>query len=141
MKRIKQNGTIQTPVKAVAVGVAIALIVTLVGCCIGAVCIDNEYMNISTAKMVSMIIIMISGFIGAIIAEKISKTGKTIVCLLVPASLCLIMMSVGALFFGGLGGQALIGIVVSGAASLGALLFNLKGKSRRNGHFKRSHHR
>lgn len=116
----------------VGIGVMVALLLSLGGCAVVAYLISNGYISQSAMKIYAAIILMLSAFIGALIAYGRVKKQRLQISVITAAVYYLCLLAITALFFGGqFAGAGTGAIVVILGCCAAALLGISPGKKRK----------
>lgn len=128
-----KSKTIQSStITSCVIGGAIAVLLTALQSGIVSVFILNGYLDINILGIVALIIQLISAFFGVMIGVKITANNKILAGAFTAAGYYLVLLCCGLLFFDGIKGSALIGLISCAIGYLLALLLNSKGKTSRH---------
>ena len=117
-------------VSACLIGCALALVLTIVGSMLGAVFINNEYLDINVNGVLGIVIRFLSVFLGAVLAGKLTDESKMLCCMVVAGAYFAILCGSSLLFFEGIGVQLFAGFLTCLAACVGGILLSTKAKTR-----------
>lgn len=122
MKSVKPTGRAMTMPGGLALGAAVSLGITLLGCLMLSKLVEKGVIHLDNIGYGILILLLSGSFLGAITAKSKIKRRKMLVCMLSGLVYFLILICITALFFGGqYQGVWVTGLVVSGGAGTACL--------------------
>lgn len=130
MHKAKRKAWEMSILSSAGIGLGFSLAVTILGVCIGAILISNEYLKPQGIIYLSIIIQFISSLVGALFAGKISAEKKVIASGLAAISYFCVLVGVAILVFDGIKGGFIAGIVACLVGSGAAIMLCNRAKIR-----------
>ena len=119
----KSTGTASSIPAGIAIAAIVSLVITLLGSVVSAYLVQSELIRQESIGYASMVVLVVSGAVGALVAMARIKRMRMQMCLLSGVCYFLLLLSVTALFFGGqyegIGVTALA--ILSGCGSVAVL--------------------
>lgn len=135
VKNRKPTGTASSIPAGIAMAVLISMLITLLGTAISAYLVHSESIRQESIGYASMMVLLVSGAVGALTAINRIKRMRLQMCLLSGACYFLVLLSVTALFFGGqyegIGTTALTILIGCGSIAALSVLLEKKGSAYR----------
>ena len=124
----KATGRAMSMPAGIAVGMAVSLLVTLVGAFVLGWLIDKEMLEMNSIGYGAMVILLAASFLGALTAKTRIKHRYLVVCLVSGVGYYLVLLAITALFFGGQyqGMGVTLALVLAGAGTAGLLSIKKK---------------
>lgn len=113
-----------------AIGVALAIVTTIILSVIGAIFIQNEYLEMSAINIVAFAIQFTAAFAGALVAGKFKKSNALMSCGLAGGVYFLLLIVIGVLFCDGVGSDILLSLLTVFLGTGAAFLLCTRGKNR-----------
>lgn len=133
----KQTGRAVTMPVGLAWGTVVSMLGTLAGAIIAAKLLDAGTLKENAVGYAVLITMLLSSYLGALVAVNKIKRQRVIVCLLSGLFYYLVLLSITALFFGGqYEAVGVTGMLVAGGSMLAAMMtapLKRGGKSRKIG--------
>lgn len=113
----------------IAIGIGVSLGMTLAGALLLGLLIDREAVGMNSVGYGSMIILLVSSILGALVSKSLIKHRSLLVCMVSGAGYFLSLLAMTALFFGGQyhGVGVTLALVLAGAGT--AVLLSTKRKN------------
>lgn len=130
MPKLNNKTAISSSLISGGIGTASSIVIALLLTVIGAIFIENEYLNIGSVNILALTIQFVSSLVGTLIAGKLSRTNYFLSCGAVCGCYFLLMLITAMLFFDGVGGSVLLSalaILIGGGT---AILLCTKGNNR-----------
>ena len=115
----------------IGIGLGTSTVLTILCASIGALLIYNEYLKPQTMIYVSTIIQFVATFAGALTAGKLAGENILPICALVGVSYFAVLFAVALLFFEGIAGGVVWGILACSVGIGGAIMLCVKQKTPR----------
>lgn len=128
MRKVSSGNKQHSKLTAIITGTAVALGVTICLSAIAGIFIQNEYLEIQLATVISIIIQGISALVGSFITGIKSPDAKLVTCISAGASYFVVLIAAAFLFFGGITISAIISLGVCMLAAFIAFLQCTKEK-------------
>ena len=125
MKRKKSTHEMSIPVSAL-IGMGICILLTVLMSMLGAMLVDSERLDIEAMKWLSVVIYIVSAFLGTWTALSIGKQKLAIITGITIGGTVLVLICAGMLFWGSTLGSVLTGILSIAAGGLVACMIKLK---------------
>ena len=124
----KATGRAMSMPAGIAMGVAVSLVITLIGALLLGWLVDRETLELNSIGYGSMVILLTASALGALTAKSRIKHRSLVVCLITGGGYYLSLLAITALFFGGQyqGLGVTMGVVLAGSGAAG--LLSLKRK-------------
>lgn len=116
---------------ACVTGIATALVVSVGGTLVGAICILNEYFDITAVVIVATITQLVSAVAGSFLTGKLVKEGKMLSCCITVFVYCFILLGTSILFFDGIGSGVFGGLITCTLSCIGGFLLSTREKNDR----------
>lgn len=130
MKKSKLSVTGISLSKICMIGTGISVMLLIIFAMISAIFISNEYFDIGASGYLAGIVQFLAIFVGCIIAGKLVKEGRVLACAIVGGACVFIQLAASILFFGGISGRFIPGILANIAGCGGAILLSVSNKNR-----------
>lgn len=119
--------------KGVGIGLAVSIVITIVGVAIGAWLLATEKVGEGNYGYITVFLLLLSSILGAFAATKLVKEKRMPICLSVGVAYFLSLLAITALFFGGtysgVGESALV--ILGGVLSVALLGINGKKRTKK----------
>ena len=125
MKRKKSTHEMSIPVSAI-IGMGVCILLTVLMSMLGAMLVDSERLDIEAMKWLSVVIHIVSAFLGTWTALSIGKQKLAIITGITNSGAVLVLICAGMLFWGSTFGSVLTGILSIAAGGLVACMIKLK---------------
>ena len=125
MKRKKSTREISVPVSAL-IGTGICILLMVLMSMLGAMLVDSERLDVEAMKWLSVVIHIVSAFLGTWVALSIGKQKLAIITGITISGAVLVLICAGMLFWGSTLGTVLTGILSIAAGGLVACMIKLK---------------
>jgi putative membrane protein (TIGR04086 family) len=124
----KATGRAMSMPAGVSVGMAVSLVITLVGAFVLGWLINQETLAINSVGYGAMVILLAASFLGALTAKVRIKHRYLVVCLLTGVGYYLVLLGITAMFFGGQyrGMGVTLALVLAGSGAAGLLSIKKK---------------
>lgn len=130
MPRTRSNSNERTLLKSCGLGVCVTVIVTLSLSALAAIFISNEYLQITGMQYIAFLIQLVSVFLGSLLAGKTITERRLLACSAVGGVYFLSLVGLALLFFDGVSGSILYGLIGCVIGCGGALLLCTRVKNR-----------
>lgn len=130
MKKTKLSAAGLSISKACLLGAGITTILLILFAMVAALLISNEHIDFNASGYLAGVAQFVAAFIGCLIVGKLIKEGTVAACAIV-ASVCIfVQLAAAILFFGGISGRFIPGILANLAGCGGAILLSVGKKNR-----------
>lgn len=130
MKKIKQSSAGLSMSNACLLGAGISVTLLLLLALIMSLLISNEYVDISMSVYLAGIAQFIATLIGCIIVGKLMKEGTVLACIIVAGACIFVQFAAAILFFGGISGRFVPGMLANLAGCGSAILLCISNINR-----------
>lgn len=131
MVNLKTKSIRLGPVWTYIAGVGLVVLITLLLSGIGAILMQNEYIDIKYAGILGMLIQFFSTFTGVFVASKMGPDNKIMICSVVAVAYIVVAVCCALLFFEGVSGTVIAGVISCGTGSVLGIFLDHKGKNGR----------
>lgn len=124
----KATGRAMSMPAGVSAGMAVSLVITLVGAFVLGWLINQEALEINSIGYGAMVILLAASFLGALTAKVRIKHRYLVVCMLTGVGYYLVLLGITAMFFGGQyqGMGVTLAMVLAGSGAAGLLSIKKK---------------
>lgn len=128
--RKTQTGKAAAMPVGIAIGVLIAVVITILGAALLTTMISGERMALEVFGYGAMVILFLAALTGAVVAMIRIKHRKMQVSLLTGAAYYLVLLAINAMFFGGqYEGALTTGLIILAASGIAAVIGSREGKT------------
>ena len=108
----------------VVIGTVVSFLVLLGGCAIGAICIGNEYLDLSASGVLGFITVLVSAMAGTLLSVILATDRKLLCVIGVCGAYYILLICAAFLIFDGVGQGALTNLIACLIAGICAIFLN-----------------
>ena len=129
MPKARIKSKMNIPIPASLLGLLVSWAITVIMLCLGAVFVENEYIEIDLTGILTAIIVFLASAAGCLISKITDKSNALMNIIIVSGSYIMSLLICAMLFFDGITGQSLVEIP---AVLTGALIALFVGNKEKN---------
>lgn len=141
MKSIKKTAGKTSILTSCAIGVLVAFGIMCLFALISAICISNEYSSVNAIPYFAFFAQFVGVLLGCVLTGKLATDQKTLACLITVCGLLFLQLCSALLFFDGISGSVVGGLIVSALGTLVAILIGNRDKKKTAATRRRKHYR